>query len=399
MNENVMIVDSEPMDALEEAKGSEYDIFLIDLKFPRTNGISLLKKIREHQESARYIMITAYGSLVSAIEAFKAGVSDFILKPFELSNLIESIKRQLVIKNRIDSYSVKWGESIDSKGVMEFDKFFHVLDIRSLEKLNNCEAKLKDLSNEYDLIAKNNIFLLKKMAVKVKKEKKLATEMLSYVGHEIRSPLSSIIGYTRTLMKQHELGRTEYLSEFLNNILTSSLYMLDLTHNILSSSVLEENKLTLDLEPVSITDMLKKVKSSLLTKIESKNLKFKEKIQSDLPFIIADRLKLAQILYNLLNNAIEHTGKGEVKIKARIADDRKSVLFSIKDTGAGISDEDKSKLFQKFGKIGNKDKKGVGLGLSIAKSLVELHGGKIWLKSKLGRGSTFFFTIPLKKMS
>jgi signal transduction histidine kinase/CheY-like chemotaxis protein len=389
-----LVIDTflDPLDALKEIKSSNYDLFLIDLKLPNIDGTTLLKMIKEEQKTARCIIITAYGDTDSVIKAFKAGVSDFILKPCRSEDLLNCIKKQLEEKDRTDYDLKKWGKMAEDIGLIGFKNFFNEFDISVIGNLDDCQTKLKDLSSKYDQITKQNIKTLKRMSAKIKKENKLASSMLSYVSHEIKSPLHSIIGYTRTLLKQCELGKTESMHEFLNDILTSSLYVLDLTHNILSSSVLEADKLRR--EQVCIGEILKNIRSSLISSIKAKNLTYKEDIQPGLISVTADKLKLTQILYNLMDNAIEYSESGGITVEVKKADSKNSVLFVVRDTGVGIRYKDKSKLFKKFSRLNLDKKKGAGLGLYIAKKLVKMHGGRIWVESRFNSGSAFYFTIP-----
>ncbi len=382
-------------DALEEAKRADYDLFLIDLKLPEIDGIELLKMLKQMQKTARFIIMTGYGDMATAISAFKAGVSDFILKPFKVDEMISSVRNQLNEKSAIDQHLTKWGNVVKSTGISYFNDIFQTLDVEMIEKIDNYENMLKELSSGYNLISRKNIKILNRIAKKAKKEKKLATEMISYISHEIRSPLNSILGYTRTLLMQSESGRASCLNEFLNEILMSSLYVLDLTNSILNSALIDSKATTLEFEQIDINKLLRDIRSSFKLNMEEKSLSYKQYISPNIPAIIADRLKLSQILHNLIDNAIKYSPAGAVSIEVKLSGDKNAVLFVVQDTGIGISYKDKSKLFKKFARLNPNEKKGTGLGLSTAKRLVELHGGKIWLESRLNQGSAFYFTLPL----
>jgi signal transduction histidine kinase len=388
---------SNPLDALKKIRASNYDLFLIDLTLPCVSGISFLKMVKKVHKNARYIIMTAYGSTDTVIDAFKAGVSDFILKPFTTEQIVSRIKQQITEKDKIEKKLKKLGKLVESTGIAEFDSLFHDLNISYLKNLNDYEDKLRELSFQYNLITHEKIKKLIKMSGKAKEENNIDFDMLSYVSHEIKAPLHSIISYTRTLLGQCETGNTEYMQEFLNYILTSSMYMLDLSNNLLSSSALYENKLKLHLEPVSISDILKNIRNFLAGKINTKRNVYRENIISGLPIIVADKVKLTQILCNLTDNANKYTENGEVSIDVSLTDDKKSVMFIVKDTGIGIKYKDKSRLFKKFERLQTRNENGVGLGLCITKNLVELHKGKIWVESKFKHGSQFYFTLPLHR--
>jgi signal transduction histidine kinase len=152
----------------------------------------------------------------------------------------------------------------------------------------------------------------------------------------------------------------------------------------------------LDLSDYSIEDIAQTVRSTLEPLASDKNLAFKLELASHLPQGRGDGRRLTQVLINLVGNAIKFTDAGEVVIKAQADND--SFHLSVRDTGPGISAADQAKLFQEFQQADNtitRKKGGTGLGLAISKRVVEMHGGKIWLESQLGRGSTFSFTLPV----
>lgn len=383
-----------PMDALEEAKKEDYDIFLVDLKLPDISGIKLIEMLKDTHKTSRYIVITGYGDVNTVIKAFKAGASDLLLKPFTKEEILSSIRKQIVEKDRVDSQLSILGNTLKDSKIGDFARMLQGLNLNFIDDVDGNINSLKELGEKYALITKKNIQTLKKFSKRAKKDKKLAADMISYLSHEMRSPLNAIIGFTRTLMTQCDLGKTEFMKEFLSNILESSLYMLDLTQSILTSSALDSNKVKLELEKFSIQKILKNVHSSLMPRISAKGLEYKEEIEQGVDIIVADKLKLTQILHNLLDNAIKYTNAGSVSIDIRNTLNKKEAIFTVKDTGIGISYKDKATLFKKFERLDMKNFDGAGLGLSISKNLVELHGGKIWVESRLNHGSAFSFTIP-----
>ncbi len=244
----------------------------------------------------------------------------------------------------------------------------------------------------------------KKEAEKLLQEKKLAeianntkSEFLANMSHELRTPLNSIIGFSDILYEQMFGKLNEKQLKYVGNISKSGKHLLDLINSILDLSKVEAGKLELDYKEFKLADKLRTTETILSPIAEKKNIKIEIEIDSKLTTIFADEAKFAQIMYNLLDNAIKFSYEnGVVEVSARKKESL--VEISVKDTGIGIKDEDQSKLFKPFSQINSfssKEYQGVGLGLSLVKQIVHLHGGYVWFRSKTGEGSTFVFTIPI----
>ncbi|MFA5033152.1 MAG: ATP-binding protein [bacterium] len=231
---------------------------------------------------------------------------------------------------------------------------------------------------------------------KEKEAERMKNEFVSNVSHEIRTPLSSIKGFVDTLLmvKVSEAER----KKFLNIIKQESNRLNQLISDLLDLSRIESRRVELKFEPVDVLKKLEAVKSEIYGKISRKNLFFEIKVPGSLPPVKADKNALFQILVNLISNAIKFTEKGgKIDVKAELCNKKERVKFSVRDTGYGIEEKYWGKIFEKFYRIETSSHKipGTGLGLSIVKDLVEKHNGKIWVESKPGEGSTFYFTIPV----
>jgi signal transduction histidine kinase len=170
-----------------------------------------------------------------------------------------------------------------------------------------------------------------------------------------------------------------------------------LINDVLDLSKIEAGQLTLDLADYSLEDIAQTVRSTLESLAADKKLTFKVEMAPKMPVGHGDGRRLTQVLINLVGNAIKFTEAGEVIIKATANDG--SFHLSVRDTGPGISSADQAKLFQEFRQADNaitRKKGGTGLGLAISKRIVEMHGGKIWVESQVGKGSTFSFTVPVR---
>ena len=174
-------------------------------------------------------------------------------------------------------------------------------------------------------------------------------------------------------------------------------HLLGLINDVLDLSKIEAGQLVLTLDDYSIKDVVHGVYSAVEPLAASKKLAFKVEMPKDLPAGRGDERRLTQVLLNLVGNAIKFTDQGEVTIKASA--ENGSYKLAVRDTGPGISEADQGKLFQEFQQADNsitKAKGGTGLGLAISKRIIEMHGGRIWVESQLGQGSTFSLTLPIK---
>ena len=222
------------------------------------------------------------------------------------------------------------------------------------------------------------------------------SQFLANMSHELRTPLNAILGYTE-LMADGIYGELpEKTMGVLKRLESNGRHLLGLINDVLDLSKIEAGQLVLELTDYSLEDIAQTVRSTLEPLAADKKLAFKVEVAAKMPAGHGDGRRLTQVLINLVGNAIKFTDAGEVVIKATATDG--SFLLSVRDTGPGISSADQAKLFQEFQQADNaitRKKGGTGLGLAISKRIVEMHGGKIWVESELGQGSTFSLTLPV----
>jgi PAS domain S-box-containing protein len=230
---------------------------------------------------------------------------------------------------------------------------------------------------------------------------KIKTEFLANMSHEVRTPMNGIIGLTKLLLNTN---LTEKQKEYLNAIDVSSNTLLVIVNDILDISKIEAGKMTFEKKDFKLVDLISSVVDVFESKAAEKQLSLESYIDKSIPeIIIGDMIRLNQILYNLIGNAIKFTNKGKVTVKADLvkhSDTGMIISFSIIDSGIGISSENQQKIFNVFTQAkGNTTRKygGTGLGLTIVKKLVELQGGTIDLNSNEGKGSVF--SVQLKFQS
>lgn len=224
---------------------------------------------------------------------------------------------------------------------------------------------------------------------------------IANMAHEIRTPMNGILGFS-SLLSDDDLDKKQK-RRYIKIIQQRSEYLLRLINNIIDLSKIESCQLQVELEVVNIKKLLNDMFEMFKSQIESaeKNIKIIQDIPTNKKItLISDATKIEQVLINLIGNAIKFTENGTVTIGYRIKNNH--IEFYVKDTGIGIDETDKNIIFERYGRIENQKQdsfvEGTGLGLSISKGLANLLGGDIWFKSMANKGSTFYFSIPLKEV-
>ena len=223
------------------------------------------------------------------------------------------------------------------------------------------------------------------------------SQFLANMSHELRTPLNAILGYNELIVDGIYGAPPEKMQTALKRVESNGRHLLGLINAVLDLSKIEAGQFTLDLADYSLQNVAQTVYNAVEPLALDKKLVFKAEVQSDLPPGRGDERRLTQVLLNLVGNAIKFTDAGEVVIKADASDG--NFNLAVCDTGPGISTADQAKLFQEFQQADNsktRKKEGTGLGLAISKRIIEMHGGRIWVESQVGRGSTFFVTLPVQ---
>lgn len=225
------------------------------------------------------------------------------------------------------------------------------------------------------------------------------SDFVSAVAHELRTPLTSIKGYSSILLSGNLGTLQEQQVERLTRINKHSDNLARLVNNLLDISRIESGKVEMNIQKIILKDFLKDIKDIFLPQLELKKLNLQLDISPSITHIWGDRTMIERVFVNLVGNAIKFTSpEGDIKIK--IEEDESFVRIAVIDTGIGISKEDALRIFDEFYRVDNAinvKEKGSGLGLSLANRIVEAHGGKIWVESQPGKGSSFIFTLPKKE--
>jgi signal transduction histidine kinase len=223
------------------------------------------------------------------------------------------------------------------------------------------------------------------------------SQFLANMSHELRTPLNAILGYTELILDDIYGETPAKMRGVLDRVQRNGKHLLGLINDVLDLSKIEAGQLSLSLSDYSLKNVIQTVFSAIEPLASEKQLALKIDVAQELPQGRGDERRLAQVLLNLVGNAIKFTDAGEVSIKGSSVNG--SFNVAVRDTGPGISTTDQAKLFQEFQQADNsitKKKGGTGLGLAISKRIIEMHGGRIWVESSPGNGSTFAFTLPVR---
>ncbi len=272
-----------------------------------------------------------------------------------------------------------------------------LVNFRPQEPFTEADLPLiQALANQFAVAIENSRLLADAEEARLLREAdRIKTQFMSTVSHELRTPLTSIKGYTTSLLREDVDWDEDTRKEFLQVIDERADDLRDLIDNLLDMSRMEAGALKVDKEPVLVSRVAEKAVE--VTAARSRRHQFVIDFPSPFPVVEADARHIEQVLHNLVENAVKYSPNGgKVILRGRVDSDH--IIVSVQDEGVGIPAQHLSKVFDRFYRVDNELTRhivGSGLGLSIAKGLVELHGGQMWVESAAGQGSTFFFTLPL----
>jgi signal transduction histidine kinase len=221
------------------------------------------------------------------------------------------------------------------------------------------------------------------------------SEFLANMSHELRTPLNAVIGFSEVLGERMFGDLNEKQDEYLKDIHASGQHLLSLINDILDLSKIEAGRMELELTDFDLLQAIDNALTLVRERAGRRGIALHQSVEEHLGEIRGDERKVKQVLLNLLSNALKFTPEGgRVEVLARVVDGMAEI--SVTDTGVGIAAEDQEAVFEEFRQVGTAEKKaeGTGLGLTLCRKFIELHGGRIWVTSQVGAGSTFTFTIP-----
>jgi signal transduction histidine kinase len=222
------------------------------------------------------------------------------------------------------------------------------------------------------------------------------SEFLANMSHELRTPLNAIIGFSEVLGERMFGELNEKQAEYTEDILSSGRHLLSLINDILDLSKIEAGRMELEVTTFHLPDAIENALTLIRERASRHAIRLERVIDDRLGEFTGDERKVKQVLVNLLSNAVKFTPEGgQIKVEANLGDS--AVIVSVTDTGIGIAPEDQETIFEEFRQVGTnyaQKREGTGLGLTLTKKFIELHGGKLWVESEVGKGSKFTFTLP-----
>lgn len=351
-------------------------LFIKNITFPVLKLTKLAEEIRKGNFDVK-MEIKSGDEIEKLSEAFNRMVSE--LKEYRKRIEKHSEELENLVKKRTDELHKKIKELNESK--MALLNMMEDVD-EANKQLLEAQEKLRKSYEE-----------LKKMDVK-------KDEFISIAAHELKTPITAIHGFSQLLQNPKVAENKEMREKFLKIIDKETKRLGNLITDILDLSRIDLGSIKFNYQRVDIYEVLESIKKEASMLIKDTPLYIEYKIEKNLPKIITDRERLVQILLNLINNAVKYTPHGKITISVKKEGD--FVHFSVKDTGIGIPRSQREKIFERFYQIDSsytRQKGGTGLGLSLCKEFVERLGGRIWVESKLGKGSTFHFTLPIKGLN
>jgi signal transduction histidine kinase len=224
------------------------------------------------------------------------------------------------------------------------------------------------------------------------------SEFLANMSHELRTPLTAIIGFSEVLSEKLFGELNDKQNEYMDDIVSSGRHLLSLINDILDLSKVEAGRMELDLTKFDLPTAIDNALILVRERATRHGIMLRHTVDEQLGEVLGDERKFKQILLNLLSNAVKFTAEGgHIDVDAALTNG--AVEISVSDTGIGIATENQETIFEEFRQVGtdfSKKREGTGLGLTLTRKFVELHGGKIWVESAVGKGSTFTFTLPLQ---
>ena len=451
-------------EALSVLKEQTFDVILLDLGLPDSDGIHTFLKVYNKNPLIPIIILTGLNDETIWSYAVKNGAQDFLVKGqtdgrLLLGTIQCSIERKNLAEQELKAQEREKKVLLDSLSELVIFVTPHLdiiwanksaleyMKMNLQEAVGMCLKSVPDISGPLsEYLQLEQIFLTvtkksweftakdgrvwfvqaipvteedgtiigvletcreiteRRVAEKLLHEKQIAevanstkSEFLASMSHELRTPLNSIIGFSDMLHEQAYGELNEKQLRAVGNISKSGKHLLNLINNILDISKVEAGKMELNYKNFELPTKLNMIRNLLSPIADRKNIKIEIDMDGEVKSIRADEDKFVQVMYNLVDNGIKFSYENSI-VKIRVSKKENMVEIAVKDTGIGIKTEDQNKLFKPFSQIDSffsKRSQGTGLGLSLVKQIVQLHGGHVWLRSSPGEGSIFAFTIPI----
>jgi signal transduction histidine kinase len=274
------------------------------------------------------------------------------------------------------------------------------IDVPNRDEFGALARRMNEMSRELHQLyddQRRTAHQLRVLNTELERASKAKSDFLASMSHELRTPMNAILGFTE-MIRDGVYGEVPpEIQEPVSDIHTCGKQLLGLINNVLDLAKIEAGRMELALGEYAVDDVVNTVALSLRSLAATKGLDLVTAVSPDLPLCVGDGKRITQCLMNLAGNALKFTREGRVEI--RVEGQGEALLFAVSDTGIGIPADQVETIFEEFRQADvtvSRDFGGTGLGLSITRKLVELHGGRIWVESEAGKGSTFFFSIPMR---
>ena len=436
---------------LERVIEGEYDILLLDLNLPDSRGLSTFTQVHAALPDMPIIVLTGLNDENLALQALQDGAQDYLIKGSEATQLLAraiqyAIERQRVMHDlretnlKLSESETRFRKIIEASidGIVILNRENEILFLNpSAEKLlGKGIAELRGQQFDYQVALNDaieidvhdkegpdrtiemrsvetewegqSVYLAtmrdiseRKMVEEAEKElMKLKDDFLASVSHDLKTPLFTVIGFLE-MLDDGRLSDPAARVEFLERAIHDADRLKALVDDILDMSRFEAGRLKLTIEPIDVSNLVSEALASIDLLATSKGVALKSTPPEGAIGIHGDRQRLLRVLINLLENAIKFSGKGQ-PIEVSWSADNGDVEINVIDQGPGIPRKDQLRIFEKFYQVerpGNSSSTGSGLGLYISSNFVEVHGGTLSVKSKLGKGSTFTIQLPIKEIN
>lgn len=383
------------------------DIIISDILMPVMDGYTLCREWKKDSilKNIPFVFYTAtYTHPKDEEFALTLGADKFIIKPQEPEDFIAIIEK--VLAEYKSGFAPVNEPSVSSE--ISMLKEYNETLIRKMEdrmlKSEEAEKKIRTYAIKLEMEIEQRKQAEQKLIVALehaKESDRLKSAFLANMSHEIRTPMNGILGFAE-LLKEPELSG-EQQKHYIDIIERSGARMLCIINDIVDISKIESGQMNMSISETNVNEQIEFIYSFFKVEVEQKgeHLDLLKNIPSNETIISTDREKLYAILTNLVKNSIKYTSKGSIEFGYSVIEtlNTTSLLFFVKDTGIGIPKQRQEAIFERFIQSDVVDKmarQGAGLGLAISKAYVEMLGGKIWVESEEGKGSTFYFTIPIQ---
>ena len=346
--------------AIKAAKSSQPDLILLDIMMPEMDGYEICEQLKSEPKTREIpvIFVSAKDEAIDKVRAFGLGAVDYIPKPFHVDEVLARIENHLNLRKL-------------QKQLKEQNALFQ----QEIMMRQQTEQALQKANQE---LAKTNAEL----------------EKFAYVtSHDLQAPLATIVSYAQLLQQKYKSNLDNQANEYINYIINGCSRMQNTIEDLLEYS--RVGKIQKPFSLVDVNSIIDTVCSNLQSIIHQNQATI---IYHNLPIVIADSSQLLQLFQNLIDNSIKYRREEPPKIEISVESKENEYLFIVNDNGMGIDSKYFEKIFQIFQRLHNhQEYPGTGIGLAICQKIVELHGGRIWVESQLGEGTTFYFTINSQK--